>query len=625
MSPPISSDRLIVQQRLQQNGGAALWVALPSSCATSDDCAIAIATNGGEPVHVAANFLDDTRRALRWVPLSSEIPSGASLHLFVTRGEEHVADRTITLRRVASTTHDVVGHDRFSFLTTSCNEPFAYESGESVGHIRAAQINSYNLFRRRVLGEIDITDSDGVLRPAPSLSIGLGDQIYVDPDPKAQGHGVAFFGGDRSDQWFVNSTESPALFDVVYRYNWSIPPLADALEAIPSVSVWDDHEIRDGWGSQGDEHLRLWRDYYESAQHAFQAYERSNHEPTTFDLRPRVHVFLTDPRSHREWSSHAEARHVLGDSQFERLSVWLSTPRPAGSEGHLYVIGLGAPISRHSRLGQDTAGALFGSLPETQDDIRDSWGENQVERARLANLLRDHVHDNPNDRFLLLAGDIHESGLAFLQTCTSSPCDADGASGRTIGWEVISSGIANDTHEQVGSFAGAALEWNDVTGALNGDGDVWALARGSLRGGPSFVEIFLDVSANSRSVDVAIMFYPSSGDAGDAFQQGRLANLASSTPWESGRSLDYWSIHQSHERTPDPRTLSSFAARPLWIQLPNDHTAAPYQSRLVDGTTRNEVHAYSVGCLTDVSASAAADHWYDVGSVPLACVTPRAR
>ena len=39
----------------------------------------------------------------------------------------------------------------------------------------------------------------------------------------------------------------------VYRERFSQPPVAEALASLPSIMMWDDHDIFDGWGSYSDE------------------------------------------------------------------------------------------------------------------------------------------------------------------------------------------------------------------------------------------------------------------------------------------------------------------------------------------------------------------------------------
>ena len=35
----------------------------------------------------------------------------------------------------------------------------------------------------------------------------------------------------------------------MYRFNWSRDPVRQILANVPTYMIWDDHDIRDGWGS----------------------------------------------------------------------------------------------------------------------------------------------------------------------------------------------------------------------------------------------------------------------------------------------------------------------------------------------------------------------------------------
>ncbi len=78
-----------------------------------------------------------------------------------------------------------------------------------------------------------------VERAQPSFLLMMGDQVYLDEDPP-----------DTFNE-HVNSdpaTRRKAMAEK-YRANWSRPVVAKVLANLPTYMVWDDHDIRDGWGS----------------------------------------------------------------------------------------------------------------------------------------------------------------------------------------------------------------------------------------------------------------------------------------------------------------------------------------------------------------------------------------
>jgi hypothetical protein len=73
----------------------------------------------------------------------------------------------------------------------------------------------------------------------PRFLLMMGDQVYIDDDPP-----------DIFDEHFDSRPEvrRRALADK-YRLNWQREPVRRVLANVPTYMMWDDHEIRDGWGS----------------------------------------------------------------------------------------------------------------------------------------------------------------------------------------------------------------------------------------------------------------------------------------------------------------------------------------------------------------------------------------
>ncbi len=78
-----------------------------------------------------------------------------------------------------------------------------------------------------------------VERSQPSFIVMMGDQIYMDEDEPD-----IFANHFDSD----STTRRRAMADK-YRANWSRGPVREVLANTPTYMVWDDHDIRDGWGS----------------------------------------------------------------------------------------------------------------------------------------------------------------------------------------------------------------------------------------------------------------------------------------------------------------------------------------------------------------------------------------
>jgi hypothetical protein len=81
--------------------------------------------------------------------------------------------------------------------------------------------------------------SEFVERSQPSFVVMMGDQVYLDEDAPN-----VFEQHFHSD----SATRRRAMAEM-YRFNWSREPVRQVLANIPTYMVWDDHDIRDGWGS----------------------------------------------------------------------------------------------------------------------------------------------------------------------------------------------------------------------------------------------------------------------------------------------------------------------------------------------------------------------------------------
>jgi hypothetical protein len=81
--------------------------------------------------------------------------------------------------------------------------------------------------------------ADFVEASQPSFVVMMGDQIYMDEDRP-----------DVFEQHFDAdpATRRKAMAEK-YRLNWSRDAVRRVLANVPTYMVWDDHDIRDGWGS----------------------------------------------------------------------------------------------------------------------------------------------------------------------------------------------------------------------------------------------------------------------------------------------------------------------------------------------------------------------------------------
>jgi len=153
--------------------------------------------------------------------------------------------------------------------------------------------------------------------------LNLGDQIYADELPPLNLWTLAKQSPDHTQ-----AARARALFFEAYRGAWAIPALARLRARIPQYMIWDDHELRDDWGSRplytgaaGRLEAALWS----GAVAGYEAYQHALNPPTdegVYHYAFRVGgfcFFVLDLRGQRAWA----AGRLLGDRQWRDLEAWL--------------------------------------------------------------------------------------------------------------------------------------------------------------------------------------------------------------------------------------------------------------------------------------------------------------
>jgi phosphodiesterase/alkaline phosphatase D-like protein len=98
--------------------------------------------------------------------------------------------------------------------------------------------------------------------PLPDLLALIGDQIYADELPEETQQWLS--GRERPDYYPPNQVVTFAEYGYLYRKAWSQPQVRWLLSTVPTVMIFDDHEIMDDWNSSAswlaDMQTRPWWD-----------------------------------------------------------------------------------------------------------------------------------------------------------------------------------------------------------------------------------------------------------------------------------------------------------------------------------------------------------------------------
>lgn len=314
--------------------------------------------------------------------------------------------------------------DQVDFLVLSCHNPTVSTADGQDGHAVWAD-----------LPQIIAKDSNKKVR----FALLVGDQVYAD---------------DWLDKILAEKDEAGRLrhYLSAYRSFWSNIHYRRILCSIPSVMIWDDHDIMDGWGSREDsfsneagEFKQEWQGLFDAASKAFSCMQASRNpeplqeEPTEgFDFCFRVgkwgFAFL-DLRTNRN----VKKGQLMSAAQADRIRQWVEANQ---EELHtLFVVSPvvfshGSPVlddltvtlwpwvmravdwfSRLTKWGSNLQTGFNKSLGDIRDDIRDSWGAK--ENAAQTDMMLDFLFGLQNQAehsvgVVILCGDIHTSGYATI-------------------------------------------------------------------------------------------------------------------------------------------------------------------------------------------------------------------
>lgn len=204
-----------------------------------------------------------------------------------------------------------------------------------------------------------------------------GDQLYADTVWQAAPELAAW-----RKQWPAKRRRMPfgdALRDAaddfywrLYTWLWSLPDLAPALARVPSLMMWDDHDIFDGWGSyaDGDQACPIFQGLWRSARRHFRWFQQADGsdgpDPHQFGWARRIDdvgIIAPDLRSTRS------RRQVLDDESWQWFSGALD-----GLAGcrRLFVV-MTVPLVNADLSPVERPLVWVPGQQLYQDDLRDQW------------------------------------------------------------------------------------------------------------------------------------------------------------------------------------------------------------------------------------------------------------
>ncbi len=322
------------------------------------------------------------------VTLSGLVPA-TRYDLIVSLNGSEVAGRTgrITTRPLAA--------DRLVVAAVSCN--FTIREGESE--------RWQDLLETRVRSG------------SVSTVLHIGDQVYLD----------AAFGQSIQDVRSRGRTEEvrrdvTARFRRVYEYAWNYAPIREVLATASNLMIWDDHDVRNGWGSHAQDRNRDSNRFWVAtiARRLFQDFQRRLWAEPDASVPHEAHahtygkigiVFL-DQRGGRTFG-YDEQRPYLGGAQWRWLRDTLASP--AFSRVTALLLVTSVPLLYVGERAAAVGGIAFS-------DLRDQWShpDHRAEQCELVALLKSWRAASDERTVAVLGGDVHVGGRSVVESRSDS-------------------------------------------------------------------------------------------------------------------------------------------------------------------------------------------------------------
>lgn len=284
------------------------------------------------------------------------------------------------------------------------------------------------------------------------LLLHAGDQVYGDRSFE----GAIRILQNKPKPTKTQEAEILELYRRLYRWAWNHPPTQLALAHVPNLMIWDDHEIRDDWGSRDDDGKKGTPDYIVGnlARRVYREYQRQLWDDFNTDADApadqvedhvphhtwgSIGVLFVDQRGARSFNRDP-SRPYLGTPQWDRITQSLTTG--ALSQVRVLIVVTSVPLTYIGTFGSTVGSAIV-------NDLKDHWafGPHQKEQIEMLRALRIWKQRTQDRELLVVGGDVHLGGLTEIRH-----------ENQAIFRQLIASGITNTAPALLGFAAIPLLE-----------------------------------------------------------------------------------------------------------------------------------------------------------------------
>ncbi|MDF2366820.1 alkaline phosphatase D family protein [Sneathiella sp.] len=304
-----------------------------------------------------------------------------------------------------------------------------------------------------------------------SLLLMGGDQLYADSIWTAVPELQKWNAFPRKEKIarVANTTMRPQIdtfYDKLYQTRWTDPHMSRMLASIPSVMMWDDHDIFDGWGSFPDDLLesKVFKYIFGTAKKYFEMFQiRSRFNTSLLDNKAEHYAFALKFQGYNVLALDNRAERtldrVMSEAQWDKVIEYLKKT----TDGHLLVLSAVPVVYRDFSAIEKT----FEITPweeELTDDLKDHWRSknHEGERARLIHWLLENAKlRDTKSKTVILSGDVHIGCIGVIH---------DSKRQRKV-HQVVSSGIVHPAPSRL-QWIGIMTVTNDRTEYLDENRDI---------------------------------------------------------------------------------------------------------------------------------------------------------
>lgn len=302
-------------------------------------------------------------------------------------------------------------------IAWSCNQPFAEAENESAVLNEEVAAGLFDWFESHVK-KFD-----------PHMIWGLGDTAYSD-GCKPTNFVDQFYDHPNLLRQQSGQEELLSAYRRMYLSHWSFPSFQKVMRNYPHLSMWDDHEIRDGWGSEANDFARSNTILMKVATQVANEYilnlgprvrpQEDNQESDAHQayVEGDIAVFIFDGRSSRKYTD--PGGKVISDAQMKDFHDFCQLIGNNPSIKYL-IMGTAVPFINLKdfveKMVSKAPKALIDLIGGMRDDVRDSWHSpgNIRQLKQLIQVLKKLHRKNSKLEIINVSGDIHVANLYAFQ------------------------------------------------------------------------------------------------------------------------------------------------------------------------------------------------------------------